>query len=338
MRAWAQCAIRHWADADVNCLHLTRNLFALLSLHPMCVSLCLAALPSPRPLLQNPSETSQNLTGYQSTAMEMLTACRIAIDSINSDSFAGFGVEILSGYTLELDVRNTYYNGIQAAAATTALLDASHNTAPPPVVIGMVGYDEASSVASAAQPFQTPLITHFISTSSLTNTYPNFNRYCSTDMIEAFALLSIINTFSWKNIAIIYNNDGSSSTQLMQAISNFAPAMAPGLNIDTYGYTYDNFAGGDFPDLSTQLTQLQTSGVRIILLSGFAPDIPFLMIQLNAFGLFGAPYSYLGSNQWCFDETIHSGDNGLWLNGLLCVSNYYNTCKEHRHTQKTVHT
>ena len=255
--------------------------------------------------------------------MEMHAARALAVRDLNSGKFANLGVDFLTNYTVVIDFRNSLYSLTETASLAVQMMDSLHNPAVPAVITGFVGYDEAVQATVSSQPYQMPLLTSFVSTPSLTANYPNFNRYCVTDETEADALLAVFATFKWKLVATIYNSMGGSSIELVQAMQEMAPIMYPQLKLMTTTYSFSLLSPLAFPNVRSQLQAIKDSGMRIILISAFASDVPQILLQADELGMIGSPYQWVGSSEWCFDEDLWKNPlTSSLLDGALCTNGY----------------
>lgn len=252
---------------------------------------------------------------------ELLAAVQMAISDINSNKMADAGIKVIESYTLKLDTRTTYGSAVMAVQQTYDMLSTTAKPNPP-LILGFQQDTEATAAGAASQPYQAPLLTASISAPSLTSSFPNILRYGLTDQSAAMATLTICNAFEWKNLAVIYNDDGSSATRLVYSLREYAITMAPNLTISYQSYTaaVKDSLGTDFPDITSTLADIRDSGTRIILLSSFSMDVRGVIRQANALGMIGSPYSWIGSHNWCDDSSLMSDPEiGPMLNGLICM-------------------
>ena len=149
-------------------------------------------------------ETADTFASYDLDAIELKIAVELAVQDVNNNVYEELlGRKILEGYSLEIDSRNTYYERNMAYHTAQIMIDPAHNPAPPPIILGLAGFAEADGVLAATQPYQTPVISPFVSTPSLSATYPNYQRLCATDQIEMWALMALCNSFNWKKVVAI---------------------------------------------------------------------------------------------------------------------------------------
>jgi len=296
--------------------------------HPLPVSAKLSSPPShtinmAHMQFVDARGASVNYTGYVKEAMMAYAATRLGVEDVNKGAWADLGFNPLSNYTIELDLYNTQMDRTMASAIAHRVLDSMYNQAPPPIATGFVNFDEAMSAAIASQPYQTPFLTSLVTTPSLTTEFPNMNRLGSSDQFEGMALMAVLNVFGWNEIVSFYNAADGSSTQLHQTLLAFQPTMSPKLTIQAESYSYSLTGSDAFPNIADQLAAIKKTGRRIILLSGFASDIPYLLKAMKEADMIGAPYQIIGTNAWCFDTELYENEEyGHLLKGALCTQIY----------------
>jgi ABC-type branched-subunit amino acid transport system substrate-binding protein len=144
-------------------------------------------------------------------------------------------------------------------------------------------------------------------------TYPQFARTVYSDDVFLDATVNIVQYYGWKQLAIL-TSDATESYLSAQTFS--ASCQAAGITV----LTIVTFASSPVPNITLQMQSIVNSGARIIFLSFSNIELPYVLPQMEKFGLTGAPYQFLLADSISnIPTTLALAINNTVLNGAIGV-------------------